>query len=150
LETNSGHREALGPVVAFFQGAGIYAYRTLDDENRWCVACDLDDGHIDVRIGLDGYELDVWTTSPGMFADEENDRRRAALVRLARISMPALRRGYLDENERLEWNNDEHGVSLRSSYVLPFSAGERIPDIATGRLTELNASLRYIERKLAE
>lgn len=145
-----GHREALEPVVGFFRAAGLYAYRTLDDQNRWCVASDLEDGHIDVRIGADGFELDVWATSPGMFADEENDRRRSALERLARISMPALRRGYLDENQELEWNHDEHGVSLRTRYVLPFSAGERLPEIATSRLAEVNASLRFIERKLGE
>lgn len=145
-----GHRDALEPVVAFFRSAGLYAYRTLDEENRWCVASDLEDGHIDVRIGDDGYELDVWATSPGMFADEENDRRRIALERLARISMPSLRRGYLEENQELTWNHDEHGVSLRTRYLLPFSAGERLPDIAATQLAELNAALRFIERKLGE
>ncbi|MDQ3548968.1 MAG: hypothetical protein M3439_09130, partial [Chloroflexota bacterium] len=61
----SEHRIALEPVVGIFRDAGFYAYRTLDDENNWCVACDLEEGHIDVRIGDDGYELDVWATSPG-------------------------------------------------------------------------------------
>jgi hypothetical protein len=61
-----------------------------------------------------------------------------------------LRRGFLEENQLLEWNHDEHGVSLRSRFLLPFSAGERIPDLATGQLAELNSSLRFIERKLAE
>src|SRR5262245_8421801 len=125
MSSLADHRNALAPVVEFFKSSGLYAYRTLDDENRWCVASDLEDGHIDVRIGLDGYELDVWATSPGLFADEENDRRRVALERLARISMPALRRGYLEDNQILEWNHDEHGVSLRTRYLLPFSAGER-------------------------
>ncbi|RIK36014.1 MAG: hypothetical protein DCC58_19805 [Chloroflexi bacterium] len=150
MDAIHGHRAALEPVARLFTSAGLYAYRTLDEENRWCVACDLDDGHIDVRIGADGYELDVWATSPGMFADEENDRRRGALERLARISIPSIRRGYLDDNQTLEWNHEQHGISLRTSYFVPFSAGERIPEIATSQLAELNASLRRIEQKIGE
>lgn len=150
MEANNGHRDALAPVVEYFRAAGLYAYRTLDAENRWCVASDLEDGHVDVRIGDDGYELDVWATSPGMFADEENDRRRAALERLARISIPGLRRGYLEDNQDLEWNHDEHGVSLRTSYLVPFSAGEHLPQFALSQLDELNQALRFLERKIGE
>jgi hypothetical protein len=144
------HREALGPLVDIFRAAGLYAYRTLDDQNRWCIACDLEDGHIDVRIGDDGYELDVWATSPGMYADEENERRRIALERLARISIPSLRRGFLDDHQTLEWDYNDHGISLRTEFLAPFSSGERLPEISTDQLRELNDSLRYIERKLGE
>ena len=144
------HHVALEPVIGTFRAAGFYAYRTLDDENRWCVACDLEDGHIDVRIGLDGYELDVWATSPGMYADEEDERRRYALERLARISLPGIRRGFLEEHQQLVWNAAEQGVSLRTSYALPFAAGDRLPDVALQELQELNRALRFIERKLAD
>jgi hypothetical protein len=144
------HHTALEPVAGFFRAAGYYAYRTLDDENRWCVACDLEDGHIDVRIGADGYDLDVWATSPGMYVDEENERRQHALERLARINLPGIRRGFLEDNQTLEWSFQERGVALRSRYALPFSAGERLPDVAMQQLDELNQMLRYIERRLVD
>ncbi|HAX25948.1 MAG TPA: hypothetical protein DCX80_13035, partial [Chloroflexi bacterium] len=58
--SESGHYLALEIITSVFTEAGFYAYRTLDDENRWSVAIDIEEGHIDVRIGPDGYDLDVW------------------------------------------------------------------------------------------
>lgn len=144
------HHAALAGIADIFKAAGYYAYRTLDDENRWCVACDIDEGHIDVRIGDDGYELDVWATSPGMFVDEEDERRRHAMERLARISLPGLRRGFLEPNQEITWNDFERGIALRTSYTAPFSAGERLPDVAQEQLEELNRALRFFERKLLD
>lgn len=143
------HYTALEPIVGVFRDAGFYAYRTLDDENRWSVACDIDEGHIDVRIGDDGYELDVWATSPGLFVDEEDDRRRHALERLARISLPGMRRGFLEENQTLDWIEQERGLALRSRFTLPFSASSRLPVVAMDQLTELNQQLTFLERKIA-
>jgi hypothetical protein len=143
------HRIALEPVVRILRDAGLYAYRTIDEENNWSVAIDLEEGHVDIRIGEDGYELDVWATSPGLFVDEEDPRRRHALERLARISIPGLRRGFLEENQILEWNDLERGLSLRSRFVLPFSADERLPQIALDQLRELNQHLSVIERRIA-
>lgn len=143
------HRIALEPVVRILRDAGLYAYRTIDEENNWSVAIDLEEGHVDVRIGEDGYELDVWATSPGLFVDEEDPRRRHALERLARISIPGLRRGFLEENQILEWNDLERGLSLRSRFALPFSAGERLPQVALDQLRELNQHLAVIERRIA-
>ncbi|HUG16348.1 MAG TPA: hypothetical protein VMM78_15195 [Thermomicrobiales bacterium] len=143
------HRVALEPVVGIFREAGYYAYRTIDDENRWCVALDLEYGHIDVRIGDDGYELDVWATSPGLFIDQEDDRRRHALERLARISLPGIRRGILDENQTIEWNDQERGLSLRSRFIVPFSGDEHLPRTAMEQLAELNTALSDIERRIA-
>jgi hypothetical protein len=144
------HHAALADAASIFKSAGFYAYRTLDDENRWCVACDLEEGHIDVRIGADGYELDVWATSPGMFLDEEDERRRHALERLARISLPGLRRGYLEDNQDLEWSQQEQGLALRASFALPFAAGPRLPDVAMEQLAELTRAMRFFERKLLD
>ncbi|HEX5165871.1 MAG TPA: hypothetical protein VFV93_10790 [Thermomicrobiales bacterium] len=143
------HRIALGPVVDIFKEAGFYAYRTLDEENNWCVACDLEEGHIDIRIGDDGYELDVWATSPGLFIEEEDTRRRHALERLARVSLPGIRRGILDENQTIEWDEQERGLSLRSRFILPFSINERMPAVALQQLAELNNALTAIERRIA-
>ncbi len=143
------HRVALEPVVEIFRNAGFYAYRTLDAENNWSVAIDLEEGHIDVRIGADGYELDVWATSPGLFVDEEDTRRRHALERLARISLPGMRRGFLEENQSLDWDEHERGLSLRSRFILPFSVDERLPGIALEQLEELNRMLGFLERRIA-
>lgn len=145
----SEHHTALAPVVDIFRNAGFYAYRTLDDENNWCVACDLEEGHIDIRIGDDGYELDVWATSPGLFVEEEDTRRRHALERLARVSLPGIRRGLLEENQTIEWDENERGLSLRSRFILPFSVNDRIPAVALQQLGELNNALTTIERRIA-
>jgi hypothetical protein len=145
----SEHRIALEPVVDIFRDAGFYAYRTLDDENNWCVACDLEEGHIDIRIGDDGYELDVWATSPGLFIEEEDTRRRHALERLARVSLPGIRRGLLEENQTIEWDENERGLTLRSRFILPFSINERMPSVALQQLGELNDALSVIERRIA-
>lgn len=142
------HRTALNPIVQLFRQNGVYAYGTVDDENRWCVAADLEAGHIDVRIGLDGYELDVWATSPGMFLEEENERRRKAMERLVRVSIPGIQRGYLDENHLLTWDDFEQGIALRKSVALPFSVDSRLPEIALQQLEELNDTLEVLESRL--
>jgi hypothetical protein len=135
-------------VARIFNDAGLYAYRTLDDENRWCVAIDIEEGHIDVRIGDDGFELDVWASSPGLFVDEEDPRRRHALERLARITIPGIRRGFLEENQQLQWSDSERGLSLRARFILPFSRDAQLPRIALDQLAELNRTLMLLERRI--
>lgn len=142
------HRTALEPVVKVFRDAGFYAYGTIDDENRWCVACDVEDGHIDIRIGLDGYEMDAWATLTGMFADEENVRRLHALERLARVSIPAIQRGFLDDTEVLSWDDVEKGISLRKTVNIPFSATERLPEIGMQQLQDVNSTLLFLARQI--
>lgn len=142
------HRVALEPVAKVFREVGIYAYGTMDDENRWCVACDVEDGHIDIRIGLDGYEMDSWATLTGMFADEENVRRRYALERLARVSIPAIQRGFLDDTEILSWDDVEKGISLRKTVNIPFSATERLPEIGMQQLEDVNTTLLFLGRQI--
>lgn len=146
--TVSQHRHALDPVVEIFREQGFYAYGTFDDQNRWCVACDLEDGHIDVRIGEDGFEMDSWATLTGMYIDEENPRRRHALERLARVSIPAIQRGLLDDTEHLHWDDVEKGIALRKTIQLPFSASERLPDIALSQLEDVNQTLLFLARQI--
>jgi len=146
--TIAQHRNALDPVVKVFREHGYYAYGTFDDENRWCVACDLEDGHIDVRIGEDGFEMDAWATLTGMYIDEENARRRHALERLARVSIPAIQRGLLDETEKLHWDDFEKGIALRKTIQLPFSATERLPEIALNQLEDVNQTLLFLARQI--
>lgn len=144
----SEHQAALAPVVDVFRAEGFYAYGTFDDQNRWCVACDLEAGHIDIRIGMDGYELDAWATLTGMYVDEENLRRRYAMERLARVSIPSMQRGFLDETQTLSWDEVEHGISLRKTISLPFHVTERLPEIAVDQLNDVNETLLFLERQI--
>jgi hypothetical protein len=139
---------ALDPVVRVFRDEGYYAYGTYDDENRWCVACDVEDGHVDIRIGEDGYEMDAWATLTGMYIDEENTRRRYALERLARVSIPAIQRGILDETEQLHWDDFEKGIALRKTIQLPFAATAMLPGIAMDQLRDVNDTLLFLARQI--
>ena len=56
-------REALAPVRDALERAGFYAYGTIDDENRWVISADDEAGHVDVRVGPDGYQLELWAPS---------------------------------------------------------------------------------------
>jgi hypothetical protein len=146
--TITHHQQALQPVLAAFRERGIYAYGTIDDENRWCVACDLEDGHIDVRVGDDGFEMDAWATLTGMYIDEEDTRRRHALERLARVSIPAIQRGLLDDTERLSWDDFEKGIAIRKTIQLPFAATELLPEIAIQQLEDVNQTLLFLARQI--
>jgi hypothetical protein len=146
--TISNQRTALDPVVGVFRAEGYYAYGTYDDQNRWCVACDVEAGHIDIRIGDDGYEMDAWATLIGMYVDEENVRRRIALERLARVSIPAIQRGMLDDTEQLQWDDVEKGIALRKTIQLPFATTEILPEIAMRQLEDVNETLLFLARQI--
>ncbi|MDI3340832.1 MAG: hypothetical protein QJR03_09890 [Sphaerobacter sp.] len=146
----SDPRAVLEPVAAVLRAAGFYAYTTLDAENRWSVACDTDEGHVDVRVGDDGYELDVWDTSPGLFMDDENERRREARERLARVSLPAIARGLLEPAQDVWWDEGLHGVGVRLRCQVPFALRDEIGRIAKERLARLNAVIGEVEARLME
>ncbi len=143
-------REELRPVMEALKALGLYAYLTVDEESRWTVACDTDLGRIDVRVGADGLDLDVWDTSPGLFWEEEDDRRREALERLARVSLPAVARGLLDTTEEAWWDETDHGVGVRVHQELPFSVRDQIGAYARRQLEILNDAIALIERRLVE
>jgi hypothetical protein len=78
MDTNNGHetldpigiaRQALIPVQESLAAAGFYAYGTFDDQHRWTVAVDDEAGRIDVRVGSDGYEVELWASSPGLYVE---------------------------------------------------------------------------------
>jgi hypothetical protein len=145
-----GDRDALQPIIALFSAAGFYAYLTVDEMSRWTAASDTEYGRVDVRIGADGFELDVWDTSPGLFWEEEEDHRREALERLARVSLPAVARGVLDAGQTAWWDDGDHGVGVRLSYELPFARREQIVEIAQRQLERLNDAIALLERRLVE
>ncbi len=143
-------RAALEAIAESLRRDRWYAYLTLDQENRWIVACDAEEGHIDVRIGADGFDIDAWATSPGLFWDEEDERHRVAKERLARISLPAIARGILYPNQETWWDEADHGVGARVRHQLPFSTQERLSQFARTYLAELNDLIAVIETKLVD
>jgi hypothetical protein len=143
-------REALQPVLQELSATGLYAYITVDEMSRWTVASDTEYGRIDVRVGADGYELDVWDTSPGLFWEEEEDHRREAFERLARVSLPAIARGLLDAGQEAWWDDADHGIGVRVHCELPFARREQIASLAQQQLEILNDTIALLERRLVE
>ncbi len=151
-------RTALQPIVEVLRSAGYWAYPLYGDDGRWLVACDTEAGRIDVRIGDDGYLVDVWDVSPGLFFEEEDERRRIVRERLARMTLlrlaETIRRSPLEPGEELLsdlwWDENEHGIGVRLSLGIPFSASGRLPAIVAGLLEQLNALIARIEARLLD
>ena len=62
-------RAALEEARSVLIAAGYYAYGRLDDQNRYAISVDDETGRADVRIGDDGYEIELWVSSPGLYAE---------------------------------------------------------------------------------
>lgn len=143
------HRAALEPVRAILAEAGFYAYGTLDDQGRWTIAADDEAGHVDVRVGADGYAIELWGTSPGLYADEENEFRRRMLERLVRMNLPAINRGLLEPHQSAAWDDAEGGIRVRIEYELPFTRREDIGRFVHDRLGELEQTIAFVESRVA-
>jgi len=141
-------RRALEPIEQSLRAAGFYAYGTFDDQHRWTVAVDDEACRVDVRIGPDGYIVELWASSPGLFADEENEWRRRAQERLARIIIPNIARGQLQPHQSASWDAVDHGVSVRLSYELPFTQAETVGQFVLGHLPELDEVLTFVESRV--
>jgi hypothetical protein len=142
-------REALAPVRDALQQAGFYAYGTIDEENRWVISADDEAGHVDVRVGPDGYELELWATVPGLFSEEENDFRRRAMERLARMTVPAVQQGFLAPHQSAWWDETEGGPGVRIRYELPFTTADQTGIFARERLPELEKLLDFIATQVS-
>ena len=142
-------REALAPIREALTRDGFYAYGTVDEENRWVIRADDEAGHVDVRLGADGYEIDLWATSPGLFAEEENDFRRRAMERLARMSLPAIAQGFLAPHQAAWWDEIEAGPAVRIRYELPFTATEHAGAFVRERFPELEQLLTFVETQVS-
>lgn len=143
-------RRALDPVRAVLSAAGFWAYGTLSDEGRWTIAADDEAGHVDVRVGADGFAVELWATSPGLFADEESDFRRRTRERLVRMTLPAINRGLLEPHQSARWDEAEGGVQVRLRYELPFTRRDDIGAFVRARLPELEATLELVEARVLE
>jgi hypothetical protein len=142
-------REALAPVRESLTREGFYAYGTVDDENRWVISVDDELGHVDIRVGADGYQIDLWTTSPGLFSEVENDFRRRAMERLARMSLPAVQQGFLAPNQAAWWDEAERGPAVRIRYELPFTRADDAGTFVRQHLSELEQLIGFIESQVA-
>lgn len=148
-DTLARAREALAPVQAALAASGFYAYGTVDTEHRWVISADDEAGHIDVRVGDDGFQVDLWTTSPGMFSEEENEFRRRAMERLARRTLPAVEQGFLDPHQAAWWDESEGGPAARVRYELPFIRAADAGAFVRERLPELERLIGFIETQIA-
>jgi len=146
--TRLAHRQALEPVRAVLADAGFYAYGTLDDQGRWTVAADDEAGHIDVRVGADGFAVELWGTSPGLYAEEENEFRRRMLERLVRMNLPAINRGLLEPHQSAAWDDAEGGIRIHLSYELPFTRRDDIGEFVRNRLGELEDMIAFVESRV--
>ena len=141
-------RRALAPVQAALTEAGFYAYGTIDDQHRWTIAADDEAGHVDVRVGRDGFEVELWTSSPGLYAEEENEFRRRALERLARMTIPNIARGFLAPHQSASWDEVDHGVAVRVRYELPFTRAGDVGAFVREKLPELEELLSFVETQV--
>jgi hypothetical protein len=141
-------RIALEDVRHSLSSAGYYAYGMLDDQNRWSIAVDDEVGRANVRIGDDGYEVELWASSPGLYADEENEWRKKSRARLARLMLPNIARGFLDSHQRVTWDEVDEGVAVTETYQLPFNRTADIGPFVQEHLPRLEDLLAKVESQL--
>lgn len=150
ISGDTSPRLMLQRVVETLSAAGYYAYPHIDDQNRWTVSIDTEEGHVDVRLGGGVYVLEAWDTSPGLFWEEENERRFHAMERRARIVLPAIARGLVGDGEEIWWDEQEHGVGARVETRIPYEKIKQIPRYAQHLLETLNQLLSETERRLLD
>jgi hypothetical protein len=148
-DTIARDRLALAPVLESLTSAGYYAYGTLDDKSRWTIAVDDEIGRVDVRVGDDGFQIVLWMSSPGLYADEENIWRQQSRARLARISIPRIARGFLEPHQTAMWDEVDEGVAVSEHYELPFNRAGDVGEFVREQLPRLESLLELIERELA-
>ncbi|HEV2074015.1 MAG TPA: hypothetical protein VGR29_10280 [Thermomicrobiales bacterium] len=141
-------RLSLTPVLESLQRAGFYAYGTLDDQSRWSIAVDDELGRVDVRVGDDGFEIILWVSSPGLYADEENIWKRNSRSRLARMRIPRIAQGFLEPHQSAMWDEVEEGVAVSEHYQLPFNRAADVGQFVRTQLPKLEDVLSGIERQL--
>ncbi len=127
---------------------GFWAYGTIDESNRWSIAVDDELGRADVRIGKDGFEIEMQASSPGLYADEDSPWRRLSRSRLARLQIPRIARGYLEEHQSASWDETIEGVAVSETVEMPFHRAADIPAYIRKRLPEIEDLVALIESEL--
>lgn len=141
-------RLALAPAKDALVRAGFYAYGMLDEENRWAIAVDDELGRVDVRVGDDGLLVVLRASSPGRYADEESPWRQRSRARLARMTLPRIARGFLQDHQEAFWDEEEEGIAVIERYQLPFNRADDIGDFVREHFPKLESVLEVIERQL--
>jgi hypothetical protein len=143
-------RQLLLPVETALRAQGFYAYGTLDDQNRWTVAVDDEAGRVDVRLGTDGFVVDLRATSPGLYADVDHPFRRRRLERAAREHLPRIANGLLEPHQTAEWDEVDHGVAITVRYLVPYARADDVGRVVVQRLPELEDLLTLVEERVTE
>lgn len=141
-------RITLTPALASLKEAGYYAYGMLNENNEWTIAADDELGRIDVRVGSDGFEVVLAMSSPGLYADEENVFKQSSRSRLARIAIPRIARGFLEQHQTARWDEVDQGVAVTEHYELPFARGKDIGQFVRENHPKLEQILIRIEQQL--
>ncbi len=141
-------RLALQPVRQSLIDAGFYAYGMLDDQNRWSIAVDDELGRVDVRVGDDGLDVVLTVSSPGLYADEENEWRRKSRARLARITLSRVTKGFLQPHQSAVWDETDEGIAVSEQYQLPFTRAADTGAFVRENLPNLETVLEMIERQI--
>lgn len=128
---------------------GFWAYGTIDETNRWSIAVDDEMGRADVRIGRDGFEIQLVASSPGLYADEDSPWRMQTRIRLARMTIPRIARGYLAEHQRAFWDETIEGVAVAETVEMPFHRTADIPEFIRERLPQVEELVTLIESELS-
>ncbi len=147
-ESISQDRKALEPVLQSLKDAGYYAYGMVNEHNVWTIAADDEIGRVDVRVGQDGFEVVLWMSSPGLYADEESPFKQSSLARLARIALPRISRGFLEPHQTASWDEVDQGVAVTEHYELPFTRAADIGPFVRENHPKLEELLTLIERQL--
>lgn len=141
-------QQTLEPVRQALRQAGFWAYGTIDETNRWSIAVDDELGRVNVRIGQDGFEVEMRASSPGLYAEEDSPWRQQSRSRLARLQIPRIARGFLESHQSAMWDETIEGVSVVETIEMPFHRSDDIPQFIRGRLPEIENLVTMIERQL--
>ncbi|MCA9858984.1 MAG: hypothetical protein KC438_04640 [Thermomicrobiales bacterium] len=127
---------------------GFYAYGMLDDQQRWVVAVDDEQGQADVRLEDDEFVIELRGVSPGLFSEEESEWRRRALERLARRVIPNVARGMLEANESASWSEADEGVAVGMTYRIPIANAGQIGPFVREALPAIDDLVTQVESQL--
>lgn len=141
-------RRMLAPVQKSMEDAGFYAYSTINQEGRLAVASDDETGRFDIWVDSDEFVVTLWASNPGIYMDEENQWRRRSMERLARLAIPRIAKGMLEEHQEAMWDEDDHGVAVRLTYYVPLSYADSIGSFVRHRIPELAEVITLVERQL--
>lgn len=141
-------QRTLEPVRQALRADGFWAYGTIDASNQWSIAVDDELGRADVRIGQDGYEIELRAVSPGLYAEEDAPWRRQSRTRLARMQIPRVARGYLQPHQTAIWDEELEGVAVIERVEMPFHRTEDIPAFIRQRLPRIEELVTMIESEL--